>query len=353
MNRSRFALLATCVIVAFAGYRLGRGGNDATPTAADAVLFATKSTTLSSSGEGTDLLFPEEMAAAKADLRQRFADHVSPGQDWILRHRTASMLARMSAADLGRFAAELLPSPTGADPLAEWQADLLKEVYRAWAKKDPASACTGHANIPFTFMSRSAAFYDWLRRDPQTARVWLAEADSPQDPARTACRKWLLNNDAVTDFERAAETVGQLDVQTRESTILGWSWQLASDRDSRQQLAGLIAAQENPDFAMKCYQSLVAGAGMNSLSDSEELLENAALREADRRELFGRLYQNEVGRLANLDDAEERRARLSELYRTWQEKQPEEIAAWLAAMSAEARTHLESAGFGGDAGLAR
>jgi len=349
MNRFHCLFLITVALAAFTGYRLGKGGNDT--AAADDPRQVEKLLPIPSAEE--DRLSPEQIDAAMADLRHRFAEHISPGQDWILRHRTVEVLAAMSAADLERFAGALLPSLTGSEPLVEWQAELLREVYRAWAERDPAAACTGHAEVPSSYMVRSAAFNDWLRRDPSAVRSWLGNDSSAMNPAKEECWNWLLQNDAAVDFEHAAETVGKLDARIQERTILEWSFRLAPDRDGVKQLAELIAAQGNPEFAMTCYQRLVWTARTDSLRDSEEMLENAPLRDGDRRELLGKLYQAEAQRLTQLGDEEARRVRLSELYHSWKKTAPEGITTWLAAMPAEARARLESSGFGSDSGTPR
>ncbi len=366
MNRTTLGIAGGCVVAALTGYLLARSDHDdakgrtgawfdRNSPAAD----GTNTPDPLAPGSASKQRTAAQLKAFKDDLRARFERSPSAERDWVLREQAAALLATLSTSELEAFAREFAPS--GEGPFIRHESDagttLMREIFRQWGLKDPAAASVGLADTGW-WDAGTMAFGDWLRRDPAAASAWVNAGDFPPGSEQivAALQRELLNRQVATDFPAAVTTLGKLDPEAQQKTLLNWSRRLALDPESRAELLALVASRGDPDFAKKCYQALVAEMSRKSPSDAAEFVEASGLPEEQKDGLHDEVLgawatQNPQEAFARWAELKEEKAPVPLLRAMdrWSSNSPgaEEAIEWVKALHPGAardqfKTHLVS-----------
>ncbi|HEY1120763.1 MAG TPA: hypothetical protein VGE67_04150 [Haloferula sp.] len=335
----RFPLIVVlgCALAAGVGYF--RGSRNAQPidhtTSEAATTSPPKST--ASQGSSNSSLTPQARQTLESDLVRRFLDSPGGMRDFRLLAEIAGKLGSLTTDDLRALAGDLQVG-LRSELAIEQDTGLLKEIYRAWSRRDPAAAAIAFAENPYTEYCRSFAFHDWWRRDPEAVEAWLATA--PSDAAHDACRVWRLSYQASADPEHLPTDLGRLGPEMRQKLISDWSLKFGSRRESWAALETLVAREGNPDFTFFCHQRMVFLVAKAPLENYLAMLERAPVREGARPELARTMCTNVIGALADGGLTAEDKAAAKEIYDVWHSGSPRDAEEWKSMLPGEARVAM-------------
>jgi len=293
MNKPLTYISTGCVAAAVAGYLLARQpfagleDNGISPAGRDHPVNAGNR---DGSREPADPKVKErtakQLAAVRDDLVLRFKNSPAPKRDWALREQAVAILATMSPAELEEFGKSLMSvDSTRKWDWQDWSKPLLGEIVRQWGLKDPAGACLGLS------IGSGQAFKDWLRRDPEAARKWLAGNPFPPGREKSAAQfqQILLNGQAEEDFAAAQASLSTLDTEARKETLLSWSRLLAHDPSKCTELLALLASLGDAEFAERCQQAMIGEMATKSPHDSARFIETMDLPDDQKDKLSHRM----------------------------------------------------------------
>lgn len=230
---------------------------------------------------------PEQLLALKNELRSILSASPALEFDWPVRERTAAVLATMSTAELEGFARELFPEDQGYRVDGDdWRFVMLSEIFRQWGLKDPAGACLGMADS--NWGRCGVAFHDWLARDPEAVKAWLAKGGFPPEVEKRVAsfKKILLDHEAGQNLAEAASTLGTMEPEMRNKTLVEWSKKMALDPDKRSQLLQYLATLNDPELEAKCHEALIHEMAVKSPWEASQFLENNPDLTEDQKHRF-------------------------------------------------------------------
>lgn len=332
----RFPLIVVlgCALAAAVGYL--RGARNAQPLdhakSAAVPTSPPKSTVVP--GHSNSSLTPHARHALESDLIHRFLDSPGGMKDLHLMAEIAAKLGSLSPDDLRALAGDL-QADLRSELAVEQDVGLLKEIYRAWSRRDPAAAAIAFAENPYTEYCRNLAFHDWWRRDPQAVEAWLAAA--PSDAAHDACRVWRLSYQASADPDHLPLDLGRIGPEVRQKLIWDWSLKFANRRESWDSLETLISREGNPDFALDCLQRMAFLVAKTPLEDYLAVLERAPVREGARPALARTMCTNVIGALADRGLTPEDSVAAKEIYQVWHRSSSQEAEVWKSSLPEETR----------------
>ncbi len=231
---------------------------------------------------------PYQLAMLKDGLKARYKSCASARYDWVMRAEGQAILATMSAIELEDFAREMAPADAGNSYgiQAEWQWQMVIDVFRQWGERAPAAACIGLGIAPL-YQCREKAFEAWLQRDPEAAQAWVTAGKFPPggEKAGKQIQDYFLKSQSAADLSSSGEFLSKQDLDSQKQTLLGWSKQLAHDPAKRGELLALIAARGDPEFTQKCYEELVREMATKSPRAASDFLESSNLPDEQKHAL--------------------------------------------------------------------
>lgn len=335
----RFTLIVVlgCALAAAVGYLRGsRNAELLDHTGSEAVRTSPPKSTASPDLSNSPLS-PEARQALESDLIRRFLDSPGGMKDFRLIAEIAGKLGSLTTDDLRALAGDLQLG-LRSELAIEQDTGLLKEIYRAWSRRDPAAAAIAFAENPYTEYCRSFAFHDWWRRDREAVEAWLATA--PSDAAHDACRVWRLSYQASADPEHLPTDLGSLGPEVRRNLITDWSLKFGSRRESWDSLEKLISREGNPDFTFLCHQRMAFLVAKAPLEDYLAMLERAPVRESARPELAKTLCSNVISVLADCGLTLEDSVAAKEIYEVWHRSSAQDAEVWRSALPEEVRVAI-------------
>lgn len=286
MKSAIFLILGTaCLAVGLLGYRIGRD-QPIPATTPIAMPIAGSRQAGRDMTDGIRNRSPAELASLNERLKRDYAASPAAEHDWILRGRTAAVLATMRTVELESLLREIL-SPSGDPPRRRpggWQ-PLTTDLLREWGKRDPVAACTTLADLPASRSGRIEVFRDWLLRDPAAAAAWVNSGEEiPPD-----LRMTYLSERVKSDPHDALRKLATLEPQTREDSAIEWSISAALIPAQREAL--LAALGDDPALYRKCAERITVALAERAVDEAREFVDGLELDEDATTSLHDRIFE--------------------------------------------------------------